>query len=51
MSNARRGAPSAGEWVGTGRDLFASFRTAVGPADQGASVFPTALVPQEASHV
>jgi len=44
-------APSAGEWVGTGRDLFASFRTAVGPADQGASVFPTALVPQEASHV
>jgi len=25
---------------GTGRELFASFRTAVGPADQGASVFP-----------
>jgi len=27
------------QWVGTGRDLFASFRSAVGPADQGASVF------------
>ena len=30
--------PSA--WVGTGRELFAAFRAAVGPADQGASVFP-----------
>ncbi|QWZ07055.1 phosphogluconate dehydratase [Nocardioides panacis] len=27
---------------GTGRELFSSFRAAVGPADQGASVFPTA---------
>ena len=27
---------------GTGRELFPSFRAAVGPADQGASVFPTA---------
>ncbi len=36
-------APGDSEWVGTGRDLFASFRTAVGPADQGASVFPSAL--------
>ena len=27
------------EWVGTGRELFASMRAAVGPADQGASVF------------
>ncbi len=26
---------------GTGRELFSSFRSAVGPADQGASVFPT----------
>jgi len=26
---------------GTGRELFASFRAAVGPADLGASVFPT----------
>jgi phosphogluconate dehydratase len=27
------------EWVGTGRELFASMRAAVSPADQGASVF------------
>ena len=27
------------EWVGTGRELFASMRAAVGPADRGASVF------------
>jgi hypothetical protein len=27
------------EWVGMGRELFASMRAAVGPADQGASVF------------
>lgn len=26
---------------GTGRELFSSFRAVVGPADQGASVFPT----------
>ena len=32
-------APSDDEWVGTGRELFASMRAAVGPADQGASVF------------
>jgi phosphogluconate dehydratase len=31
--------PSDDEWVGTGRELFASIRAAVGPADQGASVF------------
>jgi phosphogluconate dehydratase len=31
--------PSDDEWVGTGRELFASMRAAVGPADQGASVF------------
>jgi phosphogluconate dehydratase len=30
---------SADEWVGTGRELFASMRAAVGPADEGASVF------------
>lgn len=30
---------SADEWVGTGRELFASMRSAVGPADEGASVF------------
>ncbi len=28
---------------GTGRELFHAFRTAVGPADQGASVFPSPL--------
>jgi phosphogluconate dehydratase len=33
-------APTATEMVGTGRELFASMRAAVGPADQGASVFP-----------
>ena len=33
-------APSATEMVGTGRELFASMRAAVGPADQGASIFP-----------
>jgi phosphogluconate dehydratase len=32
-------APSADEWVGTGRELFASMRSAVGPADEGATVF------------
>ena len=36
-------APSADEWVGTGRELFASMRAAVGPADEGASVFRSAL--------
>ena len=29
------------EWVGTGRDLFATFRASVGSADRGASVFPS----------
>jgi phosphogluconate dehydratase len=32
-------APTAEEWTGTGRDLFAAFRNAAGPADLGASVF------------
>jgi phosphogluconate dehydratase len=32
-------APSADEWVGTGRELFATMRATVGPADEGASVF------------
>jgi phosphogluconate dehydratase len=31
--------PSDRDWAGTGRDLFTSFRHAVGPADEGASVF------------
>jgi phosphogluconate dehydratase len=29
------------DWVGTGRELFAAFRATVGPADRGASVFPS----------
>ncbi len=33
--------PDDSRVFGTGRELFHSFRTAVGPADQGASVFPT----------
>ena len=31
--------PSEACWTGTGRELFAALRRAVGPADQGASVF------------
>ena len=41
-------AASAGEWVGTGRELFASFRRSVGAADTGASVFG-AILPGSAS--
>ncbi|GDY30343.1 phosphogluconate dehydratase [Gandjariella thermophila] len=33
------GPPSAAEWAGTGRELFAALRAAVGPAEEGASVF------------
>ena len=33
--------PDDSRVFGTGRELFAAFRPAVGPADQGASVFPT----------
>lgn len=33
-------APSGDTWAGTGRELFAAFRATVGPADEGASVFP-----------
>ncbi len=32
--------PTPEEWVGTGRELFAGMRATVGPADEGASVFP-----------
>ena len=41
-------APSAAEWAGTGRELFASFRRSVGTADTGASVFaaPAASSPE-----
>ncbi|MGM1064783.1 phosphogluconate dehydratase [Saccharothrix sp. Mg75] len=31
--------PDAQAWTGTGRELFAALRRAVGPADRGASVF------------
>ncbi|MCW2766280.1 MAG: phosphogluconate dehydratase, partial [Nocardioides sp.] len=34
-------APEGAEWAGTGRELFAAFRATVGPADAGASVFPS----------
>jgi phosphogluconate dehydratase len=40
------GAPAGDAWAGTGRELFAAFRATVGPADQGASIFP---VPAAAS--
>ena len=35
------------EWAGTGRELFAAFRATVGPADTGASVFPSYGAPQQ----
>ncbi|WP_420818480.1 phosphogluconate dehydratase [Nocardioides speluncae] len=39
-------------WSGTGRELFAAFRASVGPADAGASVFPSTVAPlPEVSHV
>ena len=42
-------APVGDEWAGTGRELFAMFRSSVGAADAGASVFPGVPVPfQEA---
>jgi phosphogluconate dehydratase len=40
-------APQGAEWSGTGRELFAAFRATVGPADAGASVFPSYDAPQE----
>ncbi|GAB2750552.1 phosphogluconate dehydratase [Amycolatopsis magusensis] len=33
------GPPDEASWTGTGRELFGALRRAVGPADQGASVF------------
>ncbi|MVU82600.1 phosphogluconate dehydratase [Nocardia sp. ET3-3] len=38
----RRPSPTAGSDRGTGRELFAPFRSAVSPADRGASVFGAA---------
>ena len=43
--------PSAEEFVGTGRELFAAFRATVGPADQGASIFPSHLSTEEVALV
>ncbi|MDN5854086.1 MAG: phosphogluconate dehydratase, partial [Actinomycetia bacterium] len=40
-------APQGGDWSGTGRELFAAFRATVGPADAGASVFPSYQIPEE----
>jgi phosphogluconate dehydratase len=40
-------APQGGEWAGTGRELFAAFRSTVGPADAGASVFPGVAAPRQ----
>ncbi|AIY19293.1 phosphogluconate dehydratase [Pimelobacter simplex] len=46
------GAPPAdGTWAGTGRELFAAFRASVGPADEGASVFPAPARTPEVSLV
>jgi phosphogluconate dehydratase len=42
--------PDDSRVFGTGRELFESFRTTVGPADQGASVFP-APEPHRTEHV
>src|SRR3954453_12773983 len=45
------GSPDENAWVGTGRELFGSFRASVGPADQGASVFPiTASNSEDENH-
>lgn len=40
-------APRPEKFAGTGRELFAMFRATVGPADQGASVFPAVPLAQE----
>ena len=39
------GAPQGADWAGTGRELFAAFRSTVGSADTGASVFPGVTAP------
>jgi phosphogluconate dehydratase len=36
-------APVGEDWYGGGRELFSAFRSVVGPADAGASIFPAAL--------
>jgi phosphogluconate dehydratase len=39
FAGRRAAAPPERPFVGTGRELFESFRRAVGPADAGASIF------------
>jgi len=41
------GPPAEQEWTGTGRELFAPLRRAIGPADEGASVFGSTLTPEQ----
>jgi phosphogluconate dehydratase len=43
-------APVGEEWYGGGRELFSAFRSMVGPADAGASIFPCPLAPQPEVH-
>ena len=45
---ARRPRPPDRAFVGTGRELFAAFRAAVGPADEGASIFRDAAADGDA---
>ncbi len=35
----RSAPPTSAQWVGTGRELFAAFRAAAGPAERGAGIF------------
>ncbi|WP_435771315.1 phosphogluconate dehydratase [Nocardioides sp. SYSU DS0651] len=42
-------APGYDAWAGTGRELFSMFRSAVGPADEGASVFAVPTGPTGAT--
>ena len=35
------------EWTGAGRELFGALRRAIGPADEGASVFGSTLTPEK----
>jgi phosphogluconate dehydratase len=41
------GPPHELEWTGTGRELFGALRRAIGPADEGASVFGSTLTPEK----
>ncbi|GAA3434690.1 phosphogluconate dehydratase [Kutzneria kofuensis] len=41
------GPPHEQEWMGTGRELFGALRRAIGPADEGASVFGSTLTPDK----